>query len=241
MAASRRDIVVIGASAGGVEALRGLVRGLPADFDATIFAVLHIPPSAVSTLPQILGQANSFTARHPDPSPDGAAFQPRTIYVAPPDRHMVIEGDRVHAVLTGKENRHRPAVDPLFRSAARYHGPRVIGVILTGALDDGTAGLAAVKRQGGLAVVQDPSDSLFSSMPRSAMANVDVDHCVPLAEIPALLARITREPSSAPAVSVPTALARRQAEQVRRRLGSARDVATLPEPSPAGRQPARRQ
>jgi two-component system chemotaxis response regulator CheB len=202
----RRDIVVIGASAGGVEALRELVRGLPADFDATIFAVLHIPPGAVSTLPHILGRVGSFAARHPDPAGEGLVFEPRTIYVAPPDRHMVIEGDRVHAVLTGKENRHRPAVDPLFRSAARYHGPRVIGVILTGALDDGTAGLAHVKRQGGLAVVQDPNDSHFPSMPRSALANVDVDFCVPLAEIPALLARITREPLSGPSASVPAAL-----------------------------------
>jgi len=174
LGARRRDIVVVGASAGGVEALREVVRGLPPDFDATVFAVLHIPAGSVSILPQILARAGSLPARHPDPSPEGAVFEPRTIYVAPPDRHMVMEGDRVRVVITGKENRHLPSVDPLFRSAARFHGPRVVGVILTGALDDGTAGLAAVKRQGGMAIVQDPNDALFPPVPRSAMHNVAV-------------------------------------------------------------------
>ena len=197
MGPRRRDIVVVGASAGGVEALRGLVRGLPPDLEATIFAVLHIPPAAVSTLPHILERMNAFAVRHPDPSAEGTVFEPRTIYVAPPDRHMVIAGDRVRTVFTAKENHHRPAIDPLFRSAARGHGARVVGVILTGALDDGTAGLASVKRHGGLAVVQDPADSSFPSMPRSAMAHVDVDFCVPLAQIPALIARLAREPLEA--------------------------------------------
>lgn len=203
MASRRRDLVVVGASAGGVEALRELVRGLPPDFDATIFAVLHLAASAPSILPEILGRAGTLPSRHPDPSVADGLFQPRTLYVAPPDRHMIIEGDRVMSVLTGKENRHRPAIDPLFRSAARFHGRRVIGVILTGALDDGTAGLAMVKRQGGLAVVQDPDDALFSSMPRSALSHVAVDHCVALAEIPGLLARLTREELTGPAVMAP--------------------------------------
>jgi two-component system, chemotaxis family, protein-glutamate methylesterase/glutaminase len=202
----RRDLVVVGASAGGVEALRELVRGLPPDFDATIFAVLHIAPGTPSILPEILTRAGALNARHPEPSGTDGSFQPRTIYVAPPDRHMIIEGDRVLAVVSGKENRHRPAIDPLFRSAARFHGPRVIGVILTGALDDGTVGLAAVKRMGGLAVVQDPGDALFPSMPRSAMSHVAVDHCVPLAEIPGLLTRLIREELSEPAVAVPDEL-----------------------------------
>lgn len=194
MGTRRRDVVVVGASAGGVEALRDLVRGLPPDFDATLFAVLHIQPAATSMLPQILTRAGALTARHPAEGDTGSVFEPRTIYVAPPDRHMVIQGDRVRAVLGARENRHRPAIDPLFRSAARFHGPRVIGVILTGALDDGTAGLAAVKRQGGLAIVQHPEDARFPSMPRSAMNSVAVDHCLPLAEIPGLLARLTRQP-----------------------------------------------
>lgn len=195
---SRRDLVVVGASAGGVEALRELVHGLPPDFDATIFAVLHIAPSGPSILPQILARAGVLAARHPDASGTDGIFQPRTIYVAPPDRHMVIEGDHVFSVMGDKENRHRPAIDLLFRSAARFHGPRVIGVILTGALDDGAAGLAMVKRQGGLAIVQDPDDALFPSMPRSAMSQVAVDYCVPLAEIPGLLARLTREETTGP-------------------------------------------
>jgi two-component system chemotaxis response regulator CheB len=207
LGAKRRDIVVIGASAGGVEALRDVARGLPSDFDATVFAVLHVAPTAPSILPQILARAGTLPAQHPAESEEGTVIEPRTIYVAAPDRHMVIDGDRVRSVLTGKENRHRPAIDPLFRSAARYHGRRVIGVILTGALDDGTAGLATVKRQGGLAVVQDPADALFPSMPRSAMTSVAVDHCVPLAEIPALLARLTLEEITEAAVAVPGELA----------------------------------
>ncbi len=199
MDSRRRDLVVVGASAGGVEALRELVHGLPPDFDATIFAVLHLAPDAPSILPRILGRAGFLTARHADASTAGGPFQPRTIYVAPPDRHMVIQGDRVLSVTGEAERRHRPGIDPLFRSAARFHGPRVIGVILTGALDDGTAGLAVVKEQGGLAVVQDPDDALFASMPRNAMTHVAVDHCVPLAEIPGLLARLTREEVTGPA------------------------------------------
>ena len=199
MGTQRRDLVVVGASAGGVEALRELVHGLPPDFDATLFAVLHIPPGSPSILPQILGRAGVLTARHPDASAANGPFQPRTIYVAPPDRHMVIQGDRVLAVTGDAGNRHRPAIDPLFRSAARYHGARVVGVILSGALDDGTAGLAVVKAHGGLAVVQDPSDALFPSMPRSAMRHVAVDHCVPLAEMASLLARLTREELTGPA------------------------------------------
>jgi two-component system, chemotaxis family, protein-glutamate methylesterase/glutaminase len=195
----RRDLVVVGASAGGVEALRELAHGLPPDFDATMFAVLHIAPDSPSILPQILTRAGTLTARHPEASSADSLIQPRTIYVAPPDRHMVIEGDRVLSVIGDKEHGHRPSIDLLFRSAAQSHGPRVIGVILTGALDDGTAGLAMVKAEGGLAVVQDPDDALFPSMPRSAMSHVAVDHCVPLAEIPALLARLTREALTGPA------------------------------------------
>jgi two-component system chemotaxis response regulator CheB len=194
---------VIGASAGGVEALRDIARGLPGTLEAAVFVVLHIPAGSPSTLPAILSRAGALPARHPGP---GAPFERGTIYVAPPDRHMVLKADRVLTVRTGKESRHRPAIDPLFRSAARDHGSRVIGVVLTGALDDGTAGLAAVKRQGGIAVVQDPKDALFPSMPMSALANVAVDHSVPLAEIPALLARLTREDLKIPGVAAPAGL-----------------------------------
>jgi two-component system chemotaxis response regulator CheB len=187
-----RDVIVVGASAGGVEALRTLVRGLPAELPAAVFIVLHISPEGGSVLPELLSRAGVLEAGRPE-SDGGVPFERGRIYVAPPDRHMVIDGDRVRVVRSARENRHRPAVDPLFRSAALHHGPHVVGVILTGSLDDGTAGLAAVKRRGGVAVVQDPDEAMFSSMPRSAMQRVAVDHCVPLADIPALLARLASE------------------------------------------------
>jgi two-component system chemotaxis response regulator CheB len=194
----RRDVVVVGASAGGVEALRVLVRGLPSDFAAAVFVVQHVPLGAPSFLPAILARSGSLPARNPDESPDGVVFEPGTIYVAPPDRQMVIQGDRVRSVAGADGYRHVPAIDLLFRTAAWCPGRRVVGVILTGALYDGTAGLAAVASRGGIAVVQDPGDALFPSMPRNAMSRVDVDHCLPLAEIPALLEQITRPEALGP-------------------------------------------
>ncbi len=169
-----------------------------------MFVVLHIAPEGGSILPELLSRAGALEAAHPDR--DGIRFERGRIYVAPPDRHMVIDGDHVRVVLSARENRHRPAVDPLFRSAALHHGRRVIGVILTGSLDDGTSGLAAVKRQGGVAVVQDPDEALFPSMPRSALQRVDVDHCVPLAKIPDLLVRLAAEDPESPPADVPAGL-----------------------------------
>ena len=199
-------MIVIGTSAGGVEALRSLCRGLPADLPAAVFMVLHIAPEGGSILPELLSRAGPLPAVHPPADGEGVRFERGRIYVAPPDRHMVIEGDRVRAVMSAKENRHRPAADPLFRSAARHHGPHVVGVVLTGALDDGAAGLAAIKRQGGLAVVQDPEDALFPSMPRTAMQHVAVDHSVSLAEMPALLARLASDDLEHAPLGVPEAL-----------------------------------
>jgi two-component system, chemotaxis family, protein-glutamate methylesterase/glutaminase len=178
-----QDIIVIGASAGGVEALRTLVAGLPADLPAAIFVVLHIGNKS-SILPEILTKAGPLPAVHPRSE---TPIVKGTIYVAPPDRHLLIEPGRVCVSPGPKENRSRPAVNPLFRSAAAAYGSRVTGVILTGALDDGTAGLAEIKRSGGIAVVQDPKTAYNPSMPGNAVAHVDVDHIVPLAEIPALL------------------------------------------------------
>lgn len=187
---ARRDIVVIGASSGGVEALIGLVGGLPADLPAAVFVVVHLPAEAPSVLPKILNRSGPLKAVECE---DGALVRPGHIYVACPDRHLLVEDGRVRSVRGPKENRHRPAVDSLFRSAAVAHGPRAVGVILTGALDDGTVGLAAIKRCGGVAVVQDPDDALFSGMPQSALEHVEVDHCLPLPEIAPLLSRIVRE------------------------------------------------
>lgn len=186
-----RDVVVVGASAGGVEALRELVHGLPADLPASVLVVRHVPPESQSALPRILARSGPLPAAH---ALDGEELRPARIYVAPADFHMLVEDGRIRLVRGPRENLHRPAVDPLFRSAAAAYGRRVVGVVLTGALDDGTAGLATIKRCGGVAVVQDPADATFSSMPASALRNVRVDHSVPLAGIAPLLDRLVREP-----------------------------------------------
>lgn len=184
------DIIVVGASAGGVEALSNLVRGLPADFPAAVFAVLHIPSQSPSLLPSILDRVSSLAVAH---AIDGERIRHGRIYVAPPDYHLLVERDFVRVIRGPKENRYRPAVDPLFRSAALAYGPRVVGVILTGALDDGTAGMRAVKLRGGTGVVQDPKEALYPGMPSSAVENTKVDYVLPLAEIAPLLVRLARE------------------------------------------------
>ncbi len=198
----RHDIIVVGASAGGVEALTTLIRTLPADLPAAVFVVLHIPPQSPSLLPTILNRAGVLDAVQ---ATDGAPIQHGRIYVAPPDNHLLLERGHIRVVHGPKENRHRPAVDPLFRTAALAYGPRVVGVILTGSLDDGTAGLSAVKRRGGVAIVQDPDEALYPSMPRSALENVEVDYCLPLAQIAPTLVRLANEPAEEEGVySVPS-------------------------------------
>ena len=178
------DIVVVGASIGGLEALRSLVADLPHDLPAAVFVVWHIAPESPALLPEILQRAGPLPALHPH---DGEAIQPGRIYVAPPDHHLLLEDGRVRLSRGPKENRFRPAIDPLFRSAARAYGSRVIGVILSGALDDGTAGMEAVKARGGIAVIQDPREAINPAMPQSVLAHVAVDHRVPAAAIGPLL------------------------------------------------------
>ena len=185
----KKDIVVIGASAGGIEALRTLVAALPGDFPASLFIVLHSGPDSPGILDVILQRAGTLPTSS---AKDKERILPGHIYVAPPDRHLLIEPERICLSRGPKENRFRPAVDPLFRSAAQVYGPRVIGVILTGGLDDGTAGLWAIKQLGGTAIVQDPQDALVPSMPASALRHVKVDHCVPLTEIAPLLVQLTK-------------------------------------------------
>jgi two-component system chemotaxis response regulator CheB len=189
-------IVVIGASAGGIEALNELVRGLKPDFAAPILLVLHIPADSPSLLAKILARAGTVKTKTAD---DGERAENGTLYVAPPDRHLLVEADGTLRTPRGpRENRHRPSVDPLFRSAALAYGPHAIGVILSGTLDDGTAGLLAVQRRGGITIVQDPGDAAYPGMPKSAIANVDVDHILPVREIAAQLAiSLTREPRGA--------------------------------------------
>lgn len=187
---SGHDIVVIGASAGGVEALARLAGSLPAKLPSTLFVVLHLPAESPGLLPQILSRASPLDAVHPR---DGQQIQQGCIYVAPPDYHMLVEQGHVRVVRGPRENRHRPAIDPLFRSAARAYGSRVVGVVLTGMLDDGTAGLLAIKRRNGLAVIQDPQEALYSAMPQSAREHVNIDYCLPLAEIGPLLVRLAHE------------------------------------------------
>ena len=182
------QVVVIGASAGGLAALRVLVSGLPETFPAAICVVLHTSPESPGGLADVLNRSTVLTALQ---AIDGQRLQSGHIYVAPPDRHLVIEPGRVRVTKGPREHRFRPAIDPMFRSAAEVFGQNAIGVILTGNLDDGTAGLRTIKELGGLAIVQDPSEALFSSMPRQAMASVDVDHVVPLSHMPRLLVELT--------------------------------------------------
>jgi two-component system chemotaxis response regulator CheB len=186
-----KDIIVIGTSAGGIEALKVIASGLPKEFPASIFVVLHTAPESPGILAYILDRAGVLPAMN---AVDRERIQPGRIYVAPPDKHLILEPNLVRLTRGPKENRFRPAVDPLFRSAAQVYGPRVIGVILTGNLDDGTAGLWAVKQLGGTAVVQDPMEALAPSMPRSAMQYARIDHCLPLSEIAPLLVRLTTTP-----------------------------------------------
>ncbi|XYH92454.1 chemotaxis protein CheB [Sorangium sp. So ce1128] len=181
---------MIGASAGGVEVLIALMGGLPSDLPASLFVVLHMPPTARSVLPQILERATRMPV---GTAADGEPIERGRIYIAPVDNHMMLDEGFVRVVRTAKENGHRPAVDPLFRSAAEAYGARVIGVVLSGMRDCGTAGLLEIKRRGGIAVVQDPKDALFPEMPQSALDNVPVDHCVPLARLPPLLADLVQQ------------------------------------------------
>lgn len=185
-----RSIIVIGASAGGVEAMLQLVQELPPDLPAAVFVVVHFPTYSTSLLPSILSRASKLPALHPQ---SADPIQPGTIYIGPPNYHLILRPGQIQLISGPRENGHRPAIDPLFRSAARAYREQVIGVILSGALDDGTAGLATIKRMGGITIVQDPVDALFDSMPKSAIANVEVDHILPAAEIAAALMERSQE------------------------------------------------
>jgi len=196
---SSNHLVVIGASAGGIEALRDFVNRLPADFPAPIAIVLHMSPQSPGILSGILTRSGKLPATN---ARSGERLNPGHVYIAPPDFHLLIEPGRLRLAKGPRENRFRPAIDPLFRSAAQVYGPRAIGVILSGNLDDGSAGLWTIKRMGGIAIVQDPNDALFPAMPENAIRHARVDHVVPLRDIPALLVGLTSAPAVEPATPI---------------------------------------
>jgi two-component system chemotaxis response regulator CheB len=180
-------LIVVGGSAGAVEALRELARRLPADLPAAVCVVVHFPSSSSSYLPDILRRAGRLPARH---AVSGEVLQPGVIYVAPPDHHLLVNGGRLLLSRGPRQNGHRPAVDPLFRTAARAYGPALVGVVLSGTLDDGAVGLAAIKAHGGLAVVQHPDEAMFDGMPRAALDMTRVDYVAPSADLAPLLTRL---------------------------------------------------
>jgi two-component system chemotaxis response regulator CheB len=187
---SDHKVIVIGSSAGGVFALKELIGSLPADFKAPVFIVQHVAADRHSYLAEILDHAGPLPALHPS---DGTKIQEGTIYVAPPDHHMLIEDGHILVKRGPKENRFRPSIDALFRSAAYTYGQNVIGLILTDMLDDGTSGMWSVKRRGGIAIVQDPDQALYPSMPESVLQFVDADYICPLNQISRLLPELIQK------------------------------------------------
>jgi two-component system, chemotaxis family, protein-glutamate methylesterase/glutaminase len=191
-----RGIVVIGASAGGVEALKRLSGSLSPDLPATLFVVLHLPPEGRSMLPAILERSGPLPASHPR---DGERFERGRIYVAPPDRHLELEETTVRLSSGPRENGYRPAIDRLFTTAAHVHGERVTGVVLSGALDDGTVGLNNVVAAGGAGIIQDPEEALYPAMPSSAAAYVPDARILPLEEIAEMITTLATRPVPLPA------------------------------------------
>jgi two-component system chemotaxis response regulator CheB len=183
----KRDVIAIGASAGGVEVLLDMVRTLPADLPAAVFVVIHVAPGHTSALPELLSQRGPLPARHPL---HDEKIVPGTIYIAPPDNHLIVRQGSMEVVRGPKENGHRPAADVLFRTASAAYGSRVIGVVLSGYGDCGTAGMMSIKARGGLSVVQAPETAQAPDMPRSVLSRVAVDHTIHPAELPGLLAKL---------------------------------------------------
>lgn len=184
-------IITIGASAGGVEALKELVQYLPANLPAPVLIVLHVPAFGTSVLPHILNRVHTLPAIHPQ---SGQGVQPGQIYVAPPNRHLLLQPGLIQLSAGPRVNGHRPAIDPLFQSAALAYGARVVGVVLSGTLDDGTVGLEIIKRCGGIAIAQDPTEALYPGMPQSAIQNVAVDYVLKLAEMAQCLTQLAHQP-----------------------------------------------
>lgn len=189
--------VAVAASAGGVDAISDFVSRLPADFPAAVLVVLHVPPSGPSVLPAILSRAGPLSAMHPA---DGDALKPGSIYVAPPDRHMAVTASQVLVHSGPRENGHRPAADVLFRSVAEHFGSRGAGVVLSGTMDDGAAGLRAIGTVGGFTLVQDPADAAFPGMPAAAIEEADPHVVGPVSELSERLCQWITELSELPAL-----------------------------------------
>ena len=191
MTTRHRDVIAVGASAGGVESLRALVAGLPPDLPAAVLIVLHLPRDAPSALPTILNRSGPLPAAL---AVEGEHLRPGRIYVAPNDHHLLLLDGHLRLSHGPAENGHRPAIDPLFRSVARSAGRRGVGVVLSGTRDDGAAGLVSIAARGGTAVVQDPADALYPSMPAAALAQTPTEHVAPAAKLGGLLAELTAMP-----------------------------------------------
>jgi two-component system chemotaxis response regulator CheB len=219
-----QDIVLVGASAGGVEALSKFCSRLPADLSASVLVVQHTSPSGPSLMARLLGRVSMLPV---SAAVDGEPLLPGHIYVSVPDRHLLLRRGRILVRRGPHENHTRPAVDALFRSAAVAYGSRVIGVVLTGALDDGTDGLIAIKRGGGTCVVQSPDDAAWPSMPLNALRRDHVDHSLPLDQLPELIVRLTRQRAGP---SHPLS----EAMQIEDRIASEESPMLTPELSPPG-------
>jgi two-component system chemotaxis response regulator CheB len=192
--------VVVGASAGGIEALRHFVAVLPTDFPAVLLVVVHVSPLGTSVLPQILERAGDLPACHPI---DGEPLEPGHIYVAPPDRHLLVEAGYARLGRGPKRNGHRPAIDRLFETASATYDGGVAGVVLSGALDDGTAGLVTIKRRGGVALVQDPHDALYAMMPQSAIEFAAPDLVASAEQLGRAVAEMAEAPPTRPPQPLP--------------------------------------
>jgi two-component system, chemotaxis family, protein-glutamate methylesterase/glutaminase len=225
-------VVAIGGSAGGLPALRSVLETLPADFPASVLVVLHLTPRRPSGLAELLNTAGRLPAAFAE---DGEALRPGRVFVAPPDRHLLVEGNRLFLRRGPVENNTRPAIDPLFRSAGVHHGSRAIGVVLTGMLSDGASGLQALKRCGGTAIVQDPEEAEFPDMPRNALRAGLVHHVVGLAQLGPLLDRLARqaptgnpEPPSDVVLEARVAMEQLSGVEIPEQLGS-RSVVSCPD------------
>ncbi|HEY7382226.1 MAG TPA: chemotaxis protein CheB [Beijerinckiaceae bacterium] len=196
---ANRDIIVIGGSSGATAPLKAILGGFPPDLPAAVFVVLHIPSRSIGLLSTVASAAGPLPARQAE---DGMPIERGHVYIAAPDHHLMVTEGRIRLGRGPRENMVRPAIDPLFRSAAMSYGPRVIGVVLSGLLSDGAAGLNAIKRCGGMALVQDPEDAIADEMPRRALETTVADLCVPSAKLGDVLSDLARQ-AAGPAMLVP--------------------------------------